>query len=144
MTLALAGPQPLDQVARVATDQVKRAMEVVPGVGSVTLSGDPTHEIWVKADLNALKARGLGLSSLQIALQNAQVQAPAGTLSSDGKTAAVVLDALVADPQQLKRIVNQTAGGGLPERRGFVPHSAHERSGKAASKVAAQAGSTAA
>src|SRR5438132_4803902 len=112
MTLALAGPQPLDQVARVATDQVKRAMEVVPGVGSVTLSGDPTHEIWVKADLNALNARGLGLSSLQTALQNAQLEAPAGTLSSDGKTAAVVLDALVADPQQLGSIVvAETASG---------------------------------
>ena len=28
------------------------------------------------------------------------------------------------DTAQLKRIVHQTAGGGLPERRGFVPHSA--------------------
>jgi hypothetical protein len=45
---------------------------------------------------------------------------------------------------QLKRIVHQTAGGGLPERGGFVPHSVYECSGKAESKIAVQARSTAA
>ena len=112
ITVALSGSQPLDQVARVAADQVKRAMEVVPGVGSVTLSGDPVREIWVKADLDALQTRGLGLSSLQLALQNAQLQQPAGLLASGGKDATVVLDALVTDPRQLGSIVvAQTASG---------------------------------
>ncbi|MDQ6671363.1 MAG: efflux RND transporter permease subunit [Chloroflexota bacterium] len=117
VTVALSGTQPLDQIARVATDQLKPVMEVVPGVGSVSLSGNPTREIWVKADLDALQARGLGLSSLQAALQNAQLQAPAGTLAADGKNAAVVLDALVTDPRQLGSIiVAETASGPVSVR----------------------------
>jgi hydrophobic/amphiphilic exporter-1 (mainly G- bacteria), HAE1 family len=89
-------------------------MEVVPGVGSVTLTGNPTREIWVKADLAALQSRGLGLSSLRLALQSAQLQLPAGTIAAGGNDADVVLDGSVTDPRQLGSIVvAQTPNGAV-------------------------------
>ena len=112
LTLAVSGPQPLDQIDDVAENQVKRAIEAVPGVSSVSVVGAPTREIWVKADLAKLQARGLGLTSLQQALQAAQLQQPAGTLVSNSRDATVVLNGLVGDPRQLGDIVvNQTSSG---------------------------------
>ncbi|MGI9147076.1 MAG: efflux RND transporter permease subunit [Chloroflexota bacterium] len=112
LTLAVSGPQPLDQLDDVAENQIKRALEAVPGVSSVSVVGAPTREIWVKADLAKLQARGLGLTSLQQALQSAQLQQPAGTLVSNSKDATVVLNGLVDDPRQLGDIVvSQTTSG---------------------------------
>src|SRR6267143_3346342 len=112
LTFAVSGPQPLDQIDDVAENQVKRAIEAVPGVSSVSVVGAPTREIWVKADLAKLQARGLGLTSLQQALQSAQLEQPAGTLVSNSKDATVVLNGLVGDPRQLGDIVvSQTTGG---------------------------------
>jgi hydrophobic/amphiphilic exporter-1 (mainly G- bacteria), HAE1 family len=112
ITVALSGPQSLDQIDDIAENQIQRALEVAPGVASVSVAGGPTREIWVKADLNALRVRGLGMSSLQLALQNAQLQQPAGTLVSNSRDASVVLDGLVSDPRQLGSIVvAQTSSG---------------------------------
>jgi len=112
LTLAVSGPQPLDQIDDVAQNQVKRAIEAVPGVSSVSVVGAPTREIQIKADLDKLQARGLGLTSLQTALVSAQLQQPAGTLVSNTKDANVVLSGLVGDPQQLGNVVvSQTSSG---------------------------------
>jgi hydrophobic/amphiphilic exporter-1 (mainly G- bacteria), HAE1 family len=112
LTLAVSGPQPLNQIDDVAENQVKRTIEGVAGVSSVSVVGAPTREIWVKADLNKLQVRGLGLTSLQDALAAAQLQQPAGTLVSNTKDANVVLSGLVGDPQQLGDIVvSQTSTG---------------------------------
>ncbi len=112
LTFAVSGPQPLAQIDDVAENQVKRAIEAVPGVSSVSVVGAPTREIWIKADLAKLQARGLGLTSLQQALQSAQLEQPAGTLVSNSKDATVVLNGLVGDPRQLGDIVvSQTTGG---------------------------------
>ena len=69
LTLAVSGPQPLAQIDDVAENQVKRGIEAVPGVSSVSVVGAPTREIWIKADLAKLQARGLGMTSLQQALR---------------------------------------------------------------------------
>jgi HAE1 family hydrophobic/amphiphilic exporter-1 len=112
LTFAVSGPQPLDQIGDVAENQVKRAIEAVPGVSSVSVVGAPTREIWVRADLAKLQARGLGITSVQQALQSSQLQQPAGTLVSNSKDATVVLNGLVGDPRQLGDIVvSQTASG---------------------------------
>jgi multidrug efflux pump subunit AcrB len=89
--LANASPQSLDQLKDIAENQIKRAFEAVPGVSSVSMAGAPTREIWVKADLNKLQARGLSLTSILQALQSSQLQQPAGTVLSDSKDASVVL-----------------------------------------------------
>jgi len=50
----------------VATDRLKKELEALPGVGSVTVAGGLTREIQVKVDQAKLEARGIGLNTLQI------------------------------------------------------------------------------
>ncbi|MHB8620311.1 MAG: efflux RND transporter permease subunit, partial [Chloroflexota bacterium] len=110
--VSLSGPQPLDQIQQVAIDRLQRQFEGLAGVGSVSVSGGRTREIQVRANLDKLQARGLGLNSLQQALQSQQIQVPAGSLTSATKDVNVRLNGLVSRPSQLGNIVvAQTAQG---------------------------------
>ena len=64
-----------------------------------------------------LRWRGGALTELQVPLPRPNYR----PLRTDEDTLALMRRLAT---HYLKRIVHQTAGGGLPERRGFVPHSA--------------------
>lgn len=105
ITIGLFGPQPIDQLQQIAKDRVQRRLEIVPGVGSVQPFGGRTREIQVRVDLDKLRARGLGLNTVQQALQSEQFELPAGSLTNATTDVSVRLSGLVADPAQLGRII---------------------------------------
>ncbi len=105
LVVALSGPQPLDQIQQVAKDRIQRSFETVPGVASVALAGGPTREVHVNADLDKLQAHGLGLNSLQQALQSEQLEQPAGSLPAAGKDVNVRFSGLVKTPAELGSII---------------------------------------
>jgi HAE1 family hydrophobic/amphiphilic exporter-1 len=105
IAVTLSGPQPLDQTAQVATDRVQRAFEAVHGVASVAVEGGPTREVQVKVDTDKLQARGLGLNTVQQALESEQIEIPAGSLTSGGKDVNVRFTGLVKTPAQLGQII---------------------------------------
>jgi HAE1 family hydrophobic/amphiphilic exporter-1 len=77
LKVVLYGPQPLDEIEAVAENQVQRAFQSVEGVGAVGLSGGPMREIRVQVNLTALQSYGLGLNTVQQALQSNQLSQPA-------------------------------------------------------------------
>lgn len=111
--VAVSGPQPLDQLQRVATDRLQKPLQNIPGVGAVTVGGGLTRELQVKVDLARLQARGLGLNSVQTALQNEQLELPSGVLTGPGgKEVNVRVSGLVSQPADLAKIViAQTPNG---------------------------------
>jgi hydrophobic/amphiphilic exporter-1 (mainly G- bacteria), HAE1 family len=111
--VAVSGPQTLDQINQVATDQIERAFEAVPGVQAVTVSGGQDREIHVKVDPRKLEGYGIGLNAVQLALQSEQLQIPAGQLTADGKNVNVRLNGLVSQPNQLQQIVVDNTPTGL-------------------------------
>lgn len=112
LTVALSGPQSPLALQQVATDTVQRAFEAVPGVQSVAVSGGATREIHVLLDMHKLQAYGLGINTVQQALQNEQVQIPAGLLPAQGKDVSVLLNALVQQPAQLGQIIIANTSSG--------------------------------
>ncbi len=105
LKVALWGAQSLDQLEPVAENQVQRAFQSVDGVGSVSLSGGSTREIWVEVDPFRLRAYGLGLNTLQQALQLNHLSQPAGSLVEAGANVNVRLNSLATDPPRLGNIV---------------------------------------
>jgi len=105
ITVAASGPQSLDQLQRIASDRIERAFEAVPGVQSVSISGGRQREIQVKVDLSKLQAYGIGLLSVQQALQSEQIQVPAGLITAAGKDTNVRINALVSQPSQLSDLI---------------------------------------
>jgi len=105
ITVGLSGPQPLDRLQQVAEDILQKRFELIDGVGSVQLLGGPTREIQVKVDLYKLQGRGLGLNSIQQALQSEHVEFPAGVLAAGTADVNVRLGGLVREPSQLGEII---------------------------------------
>lgn len=105
LVVALSGPQEPLELQRVATDTVQRSFEAVPGVQSVTVSGGEERELHVKLNMEKLRAYGIGINTVQQALQSEQIEIPAGSLGEQGKDLNVRLNALIAQPSQLGRII---------------------------------------
>lgn len=112
IVVGLSGTQSVEQLQRLAQDVVQKRFETVDGVGAVQISGGRTREIQVKVDLYKLQSRGLGLNSLQQALQSEHIEFPAGSLTAGSTEANVRLSGLVREPSQLGNIiVSQTPQG---------------------------------
>jgi HAE1 family hydrophobic/amphiphilic exporter-1 len=110
--VGLSGPQPADVLQQVATSRLQRALQSVPGVQSVQVTGGAPREIQVKVDLQKLQAYGLGLNQVQQALQSEQVQAPAGQIASGDKNMTIIFNALVTSPAQLSQIIVASPASG--------------------------------
>ncbi|HUZ78496.1 MAG TPA: efflux RND transporter permease subunit [Chloroflexota bacterium] len=105
LVVSLSGSQPLSQLQQVATNRLQTTLQGIAGVGSVSVNGGSSREIQVKVNMSALQARGIGLNTLQQALQAEQIEVPAGTLTSATKDVNVLLNGLVSSPAQLGQII---------------------------------------
>jgi hydrophobic/amphiphilic exporter-1 (mainly G- bacteria), HAE1 family len=105
ITVAVSGPQSLEEMSTLAKDRIERAFAAVPGVQSVRVSGSVTREVQVQVDPQKLEAYGIGMNTVQLALQSEHVQLPASQLVADSRDTNVVLDGLVTQPDQLGKII---------------------------------------
>jgi HAE1 family hydrophobic/amphiphilic exporter-1 len=105
ITVAISGPQSLDEINQVAKDRIERTFETVAGVQSVSVSGGADREVQIKVDPDKLAAYGIGLNTIQLALQSEQLQTPAGQLTASGRDVNIRLNGLVTQPSQLRRII---------------------------------------
>ncbi len=113
LVVTASGPQPLVDLRRIAKNLLEREFAAVPGVQSVQTTGGDVREVQVKVDPDRLRSYGLGLNSVQQALQADQIQTPAGLLSASGKDVNVRLNALVTNPAQLALISIGTTSNGV-------------------------------
>src|ERR1700716_348653 len=60
ITLGVSGSQPLGEINRVTKDRIVRALNAVPGVQSVRVTGGQDREIQVKIDPNKLESHSIG------------------------------------------------------------------------------------
>ena len=79
MEVALTGASQ-DQLFQVANDQFVPALESIPGVAQINISGGLQTEIQVKIDYAKLAAYGITLAQVNTALTNANVDAPVGSI----------------------------------------------------------------
>ena len=89
--LALSSKQArLSDVDAYAENTIVPTVSSLPGVAQVLIFGAQKYAVRVRADLDALSARGLTLVDLQNALNNANANAPVGSLSDNGRN--IILD----------------------------------------------------
>src|SRR5499427_10429308 len=79
MEVALTGTSQ-DQLFQVANDQFVPALESIPGVAQINISGGLQTEIQVKIDYAKMAAYGVTLPQITTALTNANVDAPIGSI----------------------------------------------------------------
>ena len=87
MTLAVTGEGPLTERSQLVENIIKPRLETVSGVGMVEVSGDEQREIHIDMDINKLSAYAISPAEVAAALQQENMDMPAGDL--DGQDGVV-------------------------------------------------------
>ena len=111
MTLALSASRPVRDISEYADKVLKPQLQATQGVGQVTLIGDQPRQINVWVDPDLLASYGLPVTSVLQAVQNQNVQLPAGHV--DQGSTQVTLRALsrITSPQELAHVGLAMRGG---------------------------------
>lgn len=119
MTVSLSANRPVRDLTEYADKVLKPQLEGISGVGQVTLTGGQARQINVWVDPDRLAAYDLAANSVLTAVQNQNVQLPAGNL--DRGNTQVTLRALsrVTSPRELAT-VGLTTRDGRPVTLGDV------------------------
>jgi HAE1 family hydrophobic/amphiphilic exporter-1 len=105
ISIAVNAPGMPPQAATDLADKfIKRRLENVPGVGAVNLVGESKREVQVVVDRARLEAYRLSLSQVVLALQQENVDAPAGSADRGSSEALVRIAARGRNAADIARI----------------------------------------
>ncbi|MDO8703077.1 MAG: efflux RND transporter permease subunit [Undibacterium sp.] len=99
------------ELSTIADQLVKKRLENVRGVGSVTLVGGVKREIKIFLKPNEMEALGLGVDQVINALRNENQELPTGAIRSLDNEKVVQIQGRVKDPQDFGRIIVAKRGG---------------------------------
>jgi hydrophobic/amphiphilic exporter-1 (mainly G- bacteria), HAE1 family len=99
------------ELTRLAEQVVQKGLERVNGVGRVALGGTVTRQIQVRVDPARLIALGLTVDQVVMALKNANVAVPVGSVSNKRAEAIVRVDGRIGSPKDFGQIVVARKGG---------------------------------
>ena len=102
---------PARELTRLAEQVVQKGLERVNGVGRVALGGTVTRQIQVRVDSARLIALGLTVDQVVMALKNANVAVPVGSVSNKRAEAIVRVDGRIGSPKDFGQIVVARKGG---------------------------------
>jgi hydrophobic/amphiphilic exporter-1 (mainly G- bacteria), HAE1 family len=94
------------------TDQtIVKALENVPGVARMDVSGRVTRQILVQIKPNAVTALGVGVDQVINAIRAANQDVPAGRITRGQTDSIVRVEGKIKDPAQFARIIVAQQGG---------------------------------
>lgn len=119
--IALSGPQGQDALFEIAENDIKSALQTVPGVASVNVSGGRDREIQVYANPARLAAFGLPLESVRQALTLDNVTFPVGSMEVGRQKSSVRSVGEFSNLQEIEdAIVSGSLTGAASGNRGLV------------------------
>jgi hydrophobe/amphiphile efflux-1 (HAE1) family protein len=93
------------QLYDLAANTIQPQLERLPGVASASVGGGKTREITVKADRDALRARGLGIMDLVGAVRSSNLLLPSGSLRAGDRDYSVFSNTQIAHARPLSDVV---------------------------------------
>jgi hydrophobic/amphiphilic exporter-1 (mainly G- bacteria), HAE1 family len=93
------------ELSRIADEFLKRRLENIPGVGSVTLVGNATRQILVQVDPPKLEALGVTMAQVMGALGQDTKAIPSGNLLQPTREIGVRVDAKVRRVADFERVI---------------------------------------
>jgi len=111
MTLALSASRPVRDISEYADKVLRPQLEGAPGVGQVTLIGGQPRQINVWVDPDRMASYGLAATSVLQAVQNQNVQLPAGHVEQGNTQLTLRALSRITSPQELARVGLAMRGG---------------------------------
>jgi len=111
MTLLVSGPMSRRELTEIADKQVKRAIQIVDGVGSVELNGGQARQIRVLLDAQMLTSHNFTVLDVRNALQRENIEAPGGRIITGPQELGLRTLGRVTSADQFREIIVGTHGG---------------------------------
>jgi len=104
------------------TDQViVKRLQNVAGVGNVQVKGAVVRQIQVQLRPVQMQSYGIGVNQVVQAIQSANQDLPAGSITAGNLEQLVRVEGRIKDPAQFGRIIVATRGGPVYLQQGGVP-----------------------
>jgi hydrophobic/amphiphilic exporter-1 (mainly G- bacteria), HAE1 family len=95
------------------TDQtIVKALENLPGVARIDVSGRVARQILIQIRPEALASLGIGVDQVMNAIRDANQDVPAGRITRGVRDEVVRVDGRIKDPAQFGRLIVARQGGG--------------------------------
>jgi HAE1 family hydrophobic/amphiphilic exporter-1 len=111
MTMLVGGTGSLRETTEIADKQVRRALETVPGVGAVNLTGGRLRQIRVFADAEKLNGFGITIKQLEAAIEDENVEVPGGTVRQGDTELGMRTLGRLESPAQFNDIIVANVNG---------------------------------
>ncbi|MHB8492955.1 MAG: efflux RND transporter permease subunit [Casimicrobiaceae bacterium] len=113
VSLAVTSPTTgLRELTSLTDQTIVKALENLPGVARIDISGRVTRQILIQVRPEALAALGIGVDQVMNAIRDANQDVPAGRITRGARDEVVRVDGKIKDPSQFGRIVVARQGGG--------------------------------
>ncbi|MCM3786082.1 efflux RND transporter permease subunit [Neobacillus mesonae] len=148
-SISLSGKngESLEDLTRIAENDIAPAFEDVDGVASVQVSGQFTREVSLKFDDAKMAELGLTQETVQNIVQASSMRAPLGLFNLDDAEKAVVVDGNIISIDDLENLeipaVPSGAGAGASQGQNAPDAGAGEGQGQTAPEAGAGAGTDA-
>jgi HAE1 family hydrophobic/amphiphilic exporter-1 len=108
---ASARQRSLRELTTIADQVIKKRLENVRGVGSVTLVGGVKREIQIYVKPNEMEALGIGVDQVINAVRNENQELPTGAIRSSANEKVVQVQGRIKNPEEFGRIIVARRGG---------------------------------
>lgn len=102
---------PLVNLTGLADETIRRRLESVRGVGEVRIAGGLKREVRVFVDPHRLQALGVTIPEIMMALQQQNLEIPAGRVEQEGTETLVRVVGRIVDPAQFGDIIVANRNG---------------------------------
>ncbi|BDG05353.1 efflux RND transporter permease subunit [Anaeromyxobacter oryzae] len=109
--LAFSGPVPIEELTRLAEDELKPGLQRLQGVGSIDVVGGRKREIGVVVDPVRLRSYGLAATDLSQAIAAQSIAIPGGRTLEPGRERVVKLETEARSVDELRNLVVASPGG---------------------------------
>jgi HAE1 family hydrophobic/amphiphilic exporter-1 len=109
--LAFSGPVPIQELTRLAEDELKPALQRIQGVGSIDVVGGREREIGIVVAPVRLRSHGLAASDVSQAIAAQSIAIPGGRTLEPGKERVVKLETEARSVEEIRDLVVASPGG---------------------------------
>jgi hydrophobe/amphiphile efflux-1 (HAE1) family protein len=104
MWIALSGPRKPQELSEMVRNRLKDKLQVVPGVGEISMGGVLSRNVRVWVDAPALESHDLAITDVVRAVQEQHVEVPAGRLESQSRERNVRSEGEAASLEALREL----------------------------------------
>jgi HAE1 family hydrophobic/amphiphilic exporter-1 len=105
LTVAVSGDRELREVTEIAREQVLEPLQGVRGVGQIQIVGGRTRALNIFVNVDALIAQGIGIDQVRAAIQQQNVEVPAGRITREGREEVLRTLARIENVDDLRKLV---------------------------------------